>query len=330
MMIEVRESSQAGEARRKAAELAQDLQLGEVRSGAVAVVAMEMATNLVKHAGNGTMFFQRVQENGSAGLRLLAIDKGPGITDVTRALEDGHSTAGSMGTGLGAVRRLSDQFEVYSASGMGTLVRAEFWPENHATAHPPKMLVTGVVSEPMQGEEECGDGWGFRRFADSVVLMVVDGLGHGVLAAEAAREAENILAKARSDSPLEILQDIHGALRKTRGAAAAVARINEVKGLVSFAGVGNISASILSPGLSRSLASHNGTVGHHMPRVQEFTYPWNADSTLVMHSDGLASRWDLDRYPGIWSKHPSVISGLLHRDFCRRRDDVTVLAAKTV
>jgi anti-sigma regulatory factor (Ser/Thr protein kinase) len=328
MMIEVRESSQTGEARRKAAELAQDLHLGETRSGAVAVVATEMATNLVKHAGNGTMFLQRVQENGSSGLRLMAIDKGPGIADVTRALQDGQSTAGSMGTGLGAVRRLSDQFELYSASGVGTLVRAEFWPDNHH-AHSP-MLITGVVSEPIHGEEECGDGWGFRRFADSVVLMVLDGLGHGVLAAEAAREGERILAKAQSDSPLELLQDIHDALRKTRGAAVAVARIKEGKGLVSFAGVGNISASIISPGLSRSLASHNGTVGHHMPRVQEFTYPWNVDSILVMHSDGLASRWDLDRYPGIWSKHPSVISAMLHRDFCRRRDDVTVLAAKTI
>ena len=330
MMIEVKESSQTGEARRKAAEFAQELQLGEVRAGAVALVATEMATNLVKHAGNGTMLFQRIRENGSSGLRLLAIDKGPGISDVTKALQDGHSTAGSMGTGLGAVRRLSDEFEVYSASGMGTLIRAEFWPDKHSDSQSQQMLVTGAVSEPIQGEEECGDGWGFRRFADSVVLMVVDGLGHGILAAEAAREGEQILAKAQSDSPLQILQDIHDALRKTRGAAVAVARINEGKGLVSFAGVGNISASIVSPGLSRSLASHNGTVGHHMPRVQEFTYPWNADNILVMHSDGLTSRWDLDRYPGIWSKHPSVIAAMLHRDFCRRRDDVTVVAAKTV
>src|SRR5579862_1822274 len=149
MMIEVKESSQTGEARRKAAELAQDLQLGEVRAGAVALVATEMATNLVKHAGNGTMLFQRVRENGSSGLRIMAIDKGPGIADVTRALQDGHSTAGSMGTGLGAVRRVADQFEVYSASGMGTLIRAEFWPEAHQNPHSPRMLITGVVSEPI-------------------------------------------------------------------------------------------------------------------------------------------------------------------------------------
>ena len=330
MMIEVRESSQTGEARRRAAEFAQDMQLGEVRSGAVALAATEMATNLVKHAGNGTLLLQRIQENGSSGLRLIAIDKGPGIPDVTRALQDGHSTAGSMGTGLGAVRRVSDIFEIYSATGVGTLIRADFWPDSQPNSSVQRNVHTGAVSEPLQGEAECGDGWGRRSFSDSLVLMVVDGLGHGIFAAEAAREAERVLANAQTDSPLQILQDIHDALRKTRGAAAAVARIQESQGLLTFSGVGNISAAIVSPGVSRSMASHNGTVGHHMPRIQEFTYPWNADSVVIMHSDGLASRWDLERYPGIWSKHPSLISAVLHRDFCRGRDDVTVLVAKTI
>jgi anti-sigma regulatory factor (Ser/Thr protein kinase) len=330
MMIEVRESSQTGEARRKAAEFAHELRFDESRAGAVALAATEMATNLVKHAGSGVILLHRVRENGNSGLRLIAVDKGPGIANVTRALEDGHSTAGSMGTGLGAVRRLSDIFEVYSAPGVGTLVRSEFWQQNDHHSPPHGAVHVAAVSEPLQGETECGDGWGLRRFADSLVVMVVDGLGHGVLAAEAAREAERILVQAQSDSPPTILQDIHDALRKTRGAAVAVARVQEAKGVLSFAGVGNISASMLSPGTSRSMASHNGTVGHQMPRIQEFTYPWNADSVVVMHSDGLTSRWDLERYPGIWGKHPSLVSAMLHRDFTRSRDDVTVLVAKTL
>ena len=135
MMIEIKESSQTGEARRKAVAFAHDLRLSETRSGAVAVAATEMASNLVKHAGNGIMLLQRVQENGDAGLRLIAIDKGPGIADVPRALEDGHFTAGSMGTGLGAVRRMSDIFEVYSALGVGTVIRAEFWQDSRHNSH---------------------------------------------------------------------------------------------------------------------------------------------------------------------------------------------------
>jgi len=327
MLIEVRESSQTGEIRRRTLELAEELHLGEKRSGAAALAATEMATNLLKHAGSGNMLLQRVQQNGSSGLRLIAVDKGPGIADITRALQDGHSTAGSSGNGLGAIRRVSDVFEIYSDSGAGTLIRAEFWGDkSHATRG---SLEIAAVSEPLRGEEECGDGWGIRRFPDSQVLMVVDGLGHGVLAAEAAREGEQVLARAQADSPQEILQDIHGALKKTRGAAVAVAKIQPEKGLLTFVGVGNVSASIVSAGSSRSMASHNGTVGHQMARVQEFTYPWNADSHLIMHSDGLGSRWDLERYPGIWSKHPSLIATILHRDFSRGRDDVTVLVAKT-
>ena len=159
--------------------------------------------------------------------------------------------------------------------------------------------------------------------------MVVDGLGHGVLAAEAAREAERVLAATRESSPHNIVHDAHAALKKTRGAAIGVARIQPEQGLLCFAGVGNVSASIVAPGVSRSMASHNGTLGHQVVKVQEFTYPWNPDSILVMHSDGLTSRWDLERYPGVWSKHPSIIAALLHRDFSRGRDDATVLVAKT-
>jgi anti-sigma regulatory factor (Ser/Thr protein kinase) len=328
MFIEVNESSQTGETRRKAVEYAEDLCLDENRRGAVALAATEMATNLVKHAVSGRMLLQPMRENGRSGLRLIAVDRGPGIGDMNAAFTDGHSTAGSMGTGLGAIRRLSDVFEIYSAPGVGTVLRAEFWQgtENHSSTD--ATIQVGTVSEPITGEEVCGDGWGVRIFPDSVVLMVVDGLGHGLGAAEAAREAEQVLAEATDSGPLAILQNIHGALKKTRGAAVAVARIRTQQKLVTYAGVGNIGGSIVSPGACRSMASHNGTSGHNVPRVQEFTYPWDANSILIMHSDGLTSRWDLERYPGIWSKHPSLIATVLHRDFKRGRDDVTVLAAK--
>ena len=158
--------------------------------------------------------------------------------------------------------------------------------------------------------------------------MLVDGLGHGALAAEAAREAERILVHSKSASPEEIIQDTHLSLKKTRGAVGAVAKLDVDKGVLSFAGVGNISASVVEPGSSRSLASHNGTLGQQMERVQQFQCPWNRESVLVMHSDGLATRWNLERYPGIWRRPPSVIAAVLHRDFCRGRDDVTVLVAK--
>jgi anti-sigma regulatory factor (Ser/Thr protein kinase) len=330
MLIEVSEISQVGDARRKVSAYAESLQMGESRRGEVALVATELATNLVKHAKQGYIVAQRVGHAEKPGMRVMGVDKGPGIADIPQALSDGHSTAGTMGTGLGAIRRLSDHFEVYSVPGSGTVVSAEFWQgaSNPASRHPG--LEIGVLSEPIRGEEECGDGWGCRSIPGSVLLMVVDGLGHGLLASEAAREAERVFHASREFSCCAILNDSHNALRKTRGAAEAVVKIDLEKGRLFFAGVGNISASIVSPSSSRSMASHNGTLGMSMERVQEFSCEWNKNSILIMHSDGLATRWDLNQYPGIWSKAPSVIAAVLHRDFYRQRDDATVLVAKAV
>lgn len=327
MLIEISEPSQAGEARRMAVAYAEDLRMEQARCGEIALVTTEMATNLVKHAGRGHILVQPLHGSDS-GVRLMSVDKGPGIADVPKALSDGHSTAGSMGTGLGAIRRLADSFELYSAAA-GTVVSAEF---RHEKKNRPPLrssaVEVGVVSEPIAGEDACGDGWGMRTLADGVLLMVVDGLGHGVMAAEAAREAERVLSSTLETSLHEIIHALHAALRKTRGAALGLTRIDVEKGLLSFIGVGNVSASILAPGSSRSMASHNGILGQNMSHVQEFTCPWNRHNMLVMHSDGLASRWDLDRYAGIWNKPPSVIAAVLHRDFSRGRDDVTVLVAK--
>jgi anti-sigma regulatory factor (Ser/Thr protein kinase) len=328
MLIEVSDHSQAGDARRKAVALAQSLAMDEIRCGEVAIAATEIATNLVKHAGRGYILLQQTGKTGGWGLRLIGVDKGPGIADVTVALRDGHSTADSLGTGLGAVKRLSDAFDVYTVPGAGTVVSAVFWGRKPASSLVPRVVEVACVSEPLRGEEANGDGWAVQCSADLALLMVVDGLGHGVMAAEAAREAERILAATLTTTPDAIVRDLHLALKKTRGAAGAVARVDPVKGLLSFAGVGNISGTVAEPSGTRSLTSHNGTLGHRMEQLQEFTCPWNKESILVMHSDGLITRWDLKRYPGIRKKPASVIAAVLHRDFCRERDDVTVLVAK--
>jgi len=210
---------------------------------------------------------------------------------------------------------------------VGTVIRADFWlPQEKAGHYIP--LEIGVVSEPIAGEQVCGDQWGIRALPGAVLIMVADGLGHGEFAFEAAHEATRVLAETNYLEPAEITHEVHSALKKTRGAAMAVAKFDFAKHVLLFSGVGNISASILSPETSRGLPSHNGTLGQHAGRIQEFAYPWRDGDMLIMHSDGLASRWDLDRYPGIWSKHPSIIAAMLHRDFSRGRDDVTVFVAK--
>ncbi len=327
-VVELRDSSQAGEARRAAVACAERLGFDETARGTIAIAATEMATNVLKHAQHGQMVCQTLGHNGSGGLRLIALDRGPGIRNLHAALQDGYSTAGTAGSGLGAVQRLSNHFDIYSLPDHGTCVVADFWPKR-SVDRDPAAIELGIVSLPLRGESECGDGWTVKCMPNGITLMLVDGLGHGALAAEAAREAVRILHQSHSSSPAALLRDCHDALKKTRGAAVAIANIDQQQQLVSFCGLGNISAVLLTPERSRGLASHNGTAGHQMHRIQEFTVPWSQNSVLVMHSDGLTSRWNLNEYPGIWSRDAAVIAAVLYRDFERERDDSTVMVAKS-
>jgi serine/threonine protein phosphatase PrpC len=192
-----------------------------------------------------------------------------------------------------------------------------------------RMEVAGIAV-PYPGERHCGDAWTCESTPDRTIALVVDGLGHGWQAAEAAQEAVAAFRKRTQSKPGEILAYIHNALKKTRGAVAAVAEIRPHEGTLVYAGVGNISAVVLSAGTSRSLVSHNGTLGFALPRIQEFKSEWPPDGILVVHSDGLQSRWDLSSasYPGLLARHPALIGGALLRDFRRHRDDASVVVVK--
>src|ERR1051325_485058 len=182
MLIEIRDSSHAGEARREAALYAEEVGLNESDSGALAIVVTEMGTNLVKHARDGSIIVSKFGNNGTQAVRVMSLDKGPGIRDLTAALEDGHSTVGTMGSGLGAIRRMSHNFEVFSAES-GTIVVSEFWRGGKQPKDDSGWR-SATVTLPYPGEKVIGDGWLARRFGHCTIFMVVDGLGHGMYAAE--------------------------------------------------------------------------------------------------------------------------------------------------
>jgi hypothetical protein len=153
---------------------------------------------------------------------------------------------------------------------------------------------------------------------------MTDGSGHGPLAAIAADEAVKAFEANLSHDCIRVVEAIHAALAPTRGAAVAVARVDLAHRLIRFVGIGNIAGAVVSQGVLRRMVTHNGTAGHIAPRIREFTYPWNGSATIILHSDGLSSKWDLDAYPGLATSHPSLIAGVLFRDFRRERDDAAV------
>ena len=323
LALAVPDASAVGSARRAAVSVAERLGFSDTEAGRVALVVTELATNLARHAGGGTVIVQPGEADG--GLELVAVDRGPGIADLAEALRDGYSTGGTQGVGLGAVARLAEHCEVFSTPGGGTVVFARLGPPP-ANGAPP--ILIGGVSLPHPGETVCGDAWAAVRLPDRVALLVADGLGHGPAAAEAAAEAVRVFRERAGAAPADIVAAAHAALRPTRGAAIGLAEIRPSAGVLSFIGVGNIGGSILRAGQSRSVVSHAGIVGHQCRKIQEFTYPWAPGSTLVLYSDGLQTHGQLGRYPGLLERHPMIVSATLYRDHMRGRDDVTVVTAR--
>ncbi|MFZ0662254.1 MAG: SpoIIE family protein phosphatase [Acidobacteriaceae bacterium] len=319
--VAISDRSSIGEARRAASAVARSLGFDEGRCSDISIVATELATNILLHGGKGELLICPV-EAGSIWLDLLALDTGPGIREVSRAFEDGVSTAGSAGQGLGAVKRLSDTVSLYSVAGAGTAVFCRFGLLSGREAEP-----LGVVSIPLHGETECGDSYFVLPGARRSLFMMVDGLGHGPVAAQAATEAVKVVMDSTQESLSEIMTLTHNALKATRGAAMAIARVDHERSVATYAGVGNISASIGNGAITRNMVSRNGTLGAVLPKVQEYAYPFEPSMKLLMFSDGLISKCSLSGYPGILNRPPALIAGLLYRDFSRRRDDATVLVA---
>ena len=312
------------EARRHAATLAQKLGFQEPAAGQLALALTEAGTNILKHAREGRIVVRVIERGGVLGLETLAIDRGPGIANLGESMRDGYSTAGSPGTGLGALKRMTSAFDIWSQPGKGTLVRFEAWPRPPAA----EALPAGAISLPKSGEPVCGDGWTVVQGRGCIVLFVVDGLGHGPDAATAARSAVDIVERHAQLDAMNLMQAVHDALRPTRGAAAALAMLQPQSELCTFCGVGNIAASIRANGAARNMVSHNGTLGHQVRRMQEFSYPFPRGALFVAHSDGIATHWDLAGYPGLAARHPSMVASALARDYARGRDDLTIVALR--
>ena len=324
--ITVMDESQVGAARRYVAETCAQLSTQEIFHGKAAIVVTEIARNVVRHGKGGEVIVRRICPPAPPGVELVALDHGPGLRNLTECLRDGFSTAGSMGTGLGAIKRLSDRFEVLSKPGQGTVAWIRLYTRDAGTV--PRAFESVGISVAVAHEELCGDGWEVLETDGVLRAMVVDGLGHGLFAEQASREAIAVFRSQAGTGVAPTLKLIDQALVKTRGAVGAIAELNPRKGHVAAAGIGNVSMRILQNGQSKSFGCDNGTLGAGVKRITEFKHPWVDGSVLVMHSDGIKTRWSLDDYPGIARRHPGLIAGLLYRDFQRGGDDATVLVVR--
>lgn len=328
--IPITDPSQVGEARRIATAFASSLMFDETESGKIALVTTEISSNIIRHAKEGEILMRSVQGESGTAIELIGIDHGPGMGNLNLCMEDGFSTSGTSGIGLGGIKRLSDVFEIDSTLGRGTTVLSRIYHKKSPyPARQESYYDWGAIAVPYPNEQVSGDAYSIVVDQEIATLLVVDGLGHGPLAAEPAQRAVRIFQECGHDELENILIRIHDGLRGTRGAAVGIARILPAKRELQFIGVGNISGSILNPqGSSKSVMSFAGIVGQEMRKAKIMNYAWPEMSQLVMHSDGLQSQWDASLYPRSLRADAPLLAGTLYRDFNRRRDDVTVVVIK--
>jgi len=322
--LPVRDVGSIGTARRAATSLAGDIGLAPARAADLAIVATELATNLVRHAVDGTILVRPVRSSGHTGVQIVAMDSGPGVADLRESTRDGHSTAGTLGIGLGAVIRKATDFDAYSLVGAGTVIVATVLP---AGTDPPPGGAAGI-SRPMAGERVCGDAYALRTVGDRVDLMLCDGLGHGPLAAFAAQAAVTAFQDGPDAGPGALIEHVHHSLRHTRGVVATVVGLDARAATARFAGLGNVYGAVVRDGARQVLVPQPGIVGERHVRVREVEVALPEDSVVVMHSDGVRDRWSLADYPGLVGRTAMVIASTLLRDCGVQRDDAAVLVAK--
>lgn len=340
LSIPLTDPSCVAQARRAATGLAQLLGFREEDAGKVALVASEAASNIIQHAGRGELLIRPVPTDAASGVELLALDKGPGIPDIAQSLTDGYSTRSTLGTGLGAIKRQSDDFEIFSVPDQGTAILSRITPSRPLAPAPKRArLQLGVVCLAHPGEDVCGDAWIVHDTSESTQLMLVDGVGHGIHAYNTSNLALDIFCEESERGPVATLHKLHQGLKPTRGAVALLAQFDWDAQTLSTIGFGNIAARLISADQnSRGIVSRPGTLGRAMPsapgrpaeidRAQLHTADWPHDALFIAHSDGLSSRWSLRDYPGLRWRDPALIAGVLYRDYCPRNDDVTILVCR--
>ena len=320
--LRVEDASAVAACRQAVQNMAERLRFPAARIGQLALAVTEAASNLHKHAEQGSLLLCVNRDGPQPGIDLVTIDAGPGVRDVTAALRDGHSTAGTLGIGLGAIQRLADFADLYSRPGHGTSLVARF------CASPPvsQPRWAGLI-RPITGETECGDAYGVVPADGAVTAVLCDGLGHGPLAAAAAAAGVAAVLDDPAGEPAALLERVHRRMSGTRGGAVGVVQVGGQ--LARFAGLGNVAASIVSDGQRKSMISIPGIAGVQARTIRQFEYDVPPGSAVILHSDGVSSRWEAAALPALEARDPLLIAAVLLAEAGVHRDDAGVLVLKS-
>jgi anti-sigma regulatory factor (Ser/Thr protein kinase) len=328
--LEILHPSNVGAARRVAKALGESIGFDSTACEEIAIAMNELATNLIKHARGGALTLTPLADGGRIGLEIESRDSGPGIADVDQALADRFSTAGTRGTGLGAVNRLMAELEITSEHGRGTRIVCRKWVRQHPIGIRPCPLAFGVATRPRQPDADNGDAFVVKQWAESALVGVIDGLGHGQFAHRAAQAARQYV-ESHFDLPLDqLFRGVGRACRATRGVVMALACFDWGQGRLAFASVGNIEVRVFPGSALFPFSIRRGVIGLNAPDAMVTEHSWPPDHVLVLHSDGLRTHWSWKDFPGMADQPAPALAQELLRLLAKKEDDATVIVVRKV
>lgn len=309
--------------------LARRLGFSPARIEVMETVLAEMLSNQVKYAA-GTGQVQVWEQRGTDGgaiVDLFALDYGPGIPDLGRAREDGRSSGGTLGKGLGAIERLADASGIYSlVAGVGRWHGVAIWARfvqgggagRAPTAH-------GLYLRALDDDRYCGDGLWLRQSGDALIWLHMDGLGHGREAAEAVHGRDRLLDRLAGRDCTEALADLDDGLRRSRGAVAILGRMSLSSRSVELCGVGDMLAWRVGGERRQGLRFSPGVLGREHRRIEPQRFVLDEAELFLSCSDGIRGRWRPADYPGLWRQPPQLIAYFLGTLEGRGNDDRSLL-----
>lgn len=304
----------------------------EVQRERMELVCNEMMTNQSKYAGgNGEIQLWEAADPRPA-LDLFALDRGPGVSNLPAAMEDGFSSSGSLGKGLGAIRRLTHACEFYTlprgiepeSPWHGFAVWARFFLDERPSA---STYEFGSYLRAYQDGVYNGDCIRLRLHNGTVQWLHMDGLGHGAEAAEVVEDKGDLL-DADDAAPQGIIDALSHRLRGTRGAVAMAVALDAASGSGAICGVGDMAAFLICNGQKRVISFSPGILGHSHRSLESTILPFPRQALLLTASDGLRRNWGLQTFPGLWRLHPQLIALLLGSVAGRSNDDQSVFAIR--
>ncbi|MCE7060292.1 ATP-binding SpoIIE family protein phosphatase [Dyadobacter sp. CY343] len=307
--------------------IAEPAGLSAKRVAELELVVSEITTNLLKHANGGELVVRVISESANKGIEILSIDNGPGMADPARMMEDGVSTTKTLGHGLGSIKRLSDQFQLYSLKGWGTILLSRIFSQPVQNQPAAVGIYPIILCKP--GESLCGDAYAWKANPYFLKVMLADGLGHGPLANLAAQRACEAFRKSVHNNPSDILNDIHKHVKDTRGLVATVATFDLVNKAWNICGVGNISTRLCNALSAKTHMPFNGILGVNISgRLQSQKIENETGSYLVLCSDGISTRWETSKHASVFKYDLSILAAVIYKDYARHSDDMSVVVVK--